>query len=105
MTGVLELNPPLNGMKFNVGEVFVTSGIQSRIKEDSKFADFVGKSFTRHCDGDWGNLCEEDKAMNDRALANGDDRMLSRYDYNDEKIYIITEWHRQQTTILFANEY
>ena len=105
MNGILELNPPLNGMKFSVGEIFITSGINGRIKEDEDFANFVGQSFTRHCNGDWGDLCEEDKAMNDKSLVNGDDRIFSRYDYNGEKVYIITEWHREQTTILFADEY
>ena len=91
--------------KFNLGQVVMTCGINNEIRKNGEFAKFVSKSFVRHCDGDWGDLDNEDKAMNDSALKNGDDRILSRYLFNDEPIYIITEWDRSVTTILFANEY
>ena len=91
-------------MKFQLGQVLVTSGISCKIDEDSEFAKFISKSFTRHCNGDWGELCEEDKAMNELALKNGE-RLFSRYENGDDSIYIITEWDRSATTILFPNEY
>ena len=60
----------------------------------------------KHINGDWGDLCKEDKALNDSALANGNDRILSSYtNENDVKIWIITEWDRSVTTILFPEEY
>lgn len=90
---------------FELGSVYTTCGINNKMEEDKAFVEFIENSFNRHCDGDWGDLDEEDKAMNDRAVKYNDDRILSRYDYNGEKIYIITEWDRSATTILFANEY
>ena len=92
-------------MKFELGQVLMTRGINDKVASDGEFAKFVSKSFTRHCNGDWGDLYEEDKEMNESALANNNDRLFSRYDYNGETIYIITEWDRSATTILFANEY
>ena len=92
-------------MKFPVGQVVVTNGVHSLIQEDKEFEAFVGKAFVKHCNGEWGDLCEEDKETNEEALKNGD-RLLSKYNYNEEiSIYIITEWDRSVTTILFPSEY
>lgn len=96
----------LNSNKFQWGQVVATRGVNEMIKEDVSFSQFVLKSFARHCNGDWGDLGEEDKHLNDLALLNGDDRLVSKYNFNDEiSIYIITEWNRSATTILFPSEY
>jgi hypothetical protein len=59
----------------------------------------------RHVRGDWGELCGEDKAANDRALAE-DDRLLSAYRGSDgRKFWIITEWDRSVTTVLLPEDY
>lgn len=93
--------------KFELGKVMVTCGVMEKIKESEKFNEFTKKSLERHSNGDWGDLCKEDKFANEVALANGDDRLFSKYDYDDdeESIYIITEWDRSVTTILFPSEY
>lgn len=92
--------------KFKLGRVVETAGVYEKRFYDDKFNNFVAKSFARHCDGDWGDLCDDDKGANDFALRNGDDRLFSKYDYDDEtSIYIITEWDRSYTTILFPDEY
>lgn len=103
----MELN--LNGeqldMKFNIGQAIITCGVNEMLMESKPFAQFIAKSFVRHCNGDWGDLCDEDKAENEYALRNGE-RLLSKYNYNDDvSIYIITEWDRSVTTILFPEEY
>lgn len=75
------------------------------------FQDFCMRCLMRHRDGDWGDLCEEDKLLNDLAVQNGE-RILSAYDipkfyclgYAD-KIWIITEADRSYTTFLFPHEY
>ena len=95
-----------NKLKFDLGNVVATSGVYAMVGEDIKFNQFVAKSFERHCNGDWGDLDEEDKKANDFALRNGDDRLFSKYVFNKEvSIYIITEWDRSYTTILFPDEY
>ena len=93
-------------MKFKLGQVVETNGVHELRYNNGKFNDFVRKSFQRHCDGDWGDLCEDDKRANDFALRNGDDRLFSKYNFNGEiSIYIITEWDRSYTTILFPEDY
>jgi hypothetical protein len=60
---------------------------------------------TRHYNGDWGTLCEEDKALNDEAVKLGN-RIFSAYQIApDVKIWIITEADRSATTILLPSEY
>lgn len=41
---------------------------------------------------------------NNEAVKNGE-RILAAYMYGDTKIWIITEWDRSATTILFPEEY
>lgn len=92
--------------KFNYGQLVATSGVTEASRDNTKFTEFVWKSFQRHINGDWGELPEEDKELNDSALKNGDDRIFSSYKNEDGiKIWIITEWDRSVTTILFPEEY
>lgn len=88
-----------------IGQLLLTAGIRAEMDESSDFEKFVRKSFSRHATGDWGDMCEDDKAHNDYALEYGE-RVFSSYEYNDDtKIWIITEWDRSATTILFPDEY
>ena len=101
----LDLNGEKLDMKFSIGQTLVTRGVNDKLMDDKPFARFVAKSFCRHCNGDWGDLCEEDKLENERALKNGN-RLFSKYNYDEEtSIYIITEYNHSATTILFPDEY
>ena len=66
---------------------------------------------SRHQNGDWGDICEEDKKLNNEAVKyEGDSdrqqRTLSAYSLTaTEKIWIITEHDRSSTTILLPEEY
>lgn len=64
----------------------------------------ISRLLTRHLHCDWGDLCDEDWNRNDHAVKNGE-RLLSSYQVGAEKVFIITEWDRSVTTILFADEY
>lgn len=90
--------------KFNLGQVVMTRGIAEAIEKDKEFKAFVNASFLRHTQCDWGELCEDDKEMNELALIHND-RLFSSYTLNDWKVWIITEWDRSVTTILFPSEY
>ena len=91
---------------FELGTIVCTMGVNDAICENKEFADFVQKSLTRHILCDWGDMCDEDKESNNSAVANGDDRIFSAYNYkNGVKVWIITEWDRSVTTILFPEEY
>ena len=58
----------------------------------------------RHQIGDWGELCEEDRESNEDALIT-DSRILSSYNFDQDKIWIITEADRSLTTILLPSDY
>ena len=89
---------------FKLGKLVMTRGVHSKIKEDVDFAIGVLDAFERYQRCDWGDLCDEDKAENEHALKEGE-RIFALYHIGTEKIYIITEWDRSVTTILFPEEY
>jgi hypothetical protein len=91
--------------KFELGEVVQTRGIATACEESQDFLLEVHIAFKRYLACDWGDLGEENKALNDSAVTNNDDRILAAYKLSKGKIYIITEWDRSYTTILFADEY
>ena len=53
---------------------------------------------------DWGDLCDDDKQMNEDAIRNNE-RLLASYVTSGGNIYIITERDRSYTTILLRSEY
>lgn len=58
----------------------------------------------RYCNKDWGILSDGDKEMNEQALQD-EDRLMGAYMTCKGKIWIITEWDRSSTIILFPDEY
>lgn len=96
--------------KFETGRIVMTRGIYDKIygrdQFDDAFNTFVHKSMERYMSGDWGELCDEDKEQNEQALKDGD-RLMGSYENKERgwKIWIITEWDRSVTTILFPDEY
>jgi hypothetical protein len=59
----------------------------------------------RHVLGDDGDLDQEDKNANKRALRDGE-RIFSCYKLPDQrKCYVITEWDRSVTTLLLSDQY
>ena len=89
---------------FKLGKLVMTRGVHSKIKEDVDFAVDVLDAFERYQRCDWGDLCDEDKALNEQALKDGD-RIFAVYTCVNEKIWIITEHDRSATTILLPEEY
>ena len=92
--------------KLKLGQLVQTAGVAARVAEDPAFELHVLASIVRHAQRDWGNLCEEDKKLNDEAFESGEARILSAYEeVGMPKIWIITEWDRSVTTVLFPDEY
>lgn len=92
-------------MKFELGKVVMTRSIAELISKDLVFSFEVTNAAEKYMNCDWGITCEEDAAMNDEAVKNGDDRVLAVYKTSKGNIWIITEWDRSVTTILFPSEY
>lgn len=89
-------------MKVELGKLVATARVVDKANEDMDFAWFIGSCLGDYMNGDWGNVCDEDAKANDEG-----GRILAKYDYSDPEvsIWIITEWDRSYTTILFPDEY
>lgn len=92
----------MTGGKFCLGLIVATQGVSELVQEGA----INPLSFIRrHCAGDWGDLCEEDRALNDMGLLDGG-RLFSSYQVNPVlKLWVITEWDRSSTTLLLPSEY
>lgn len=92
----------LSQPRFKAGQVVMTQGIDDLIQRG---VFNPGPYLQRHLNGDWGDLCDEDRRTNDAALMHGD-RLFSSYQVTPAlKIWIITEWNRSVTTLLLPDEY
>lgn len=92
--------------KFELGQLVVTRAVANRMQTDEKFTKFVQLSLERYINCDWGSMAKEDKAMNDAAVKSGEDRIHAAYvNKTGDKIWVITEWDRSVTTVLFPSDY
>ena len=46
---------------FETGPVVMTRGVMEMISSGTSAADVVQNCLDRHCRGDWGDLCDDDK--------------------------------------------
>ena len=95
---------------FETGPIVSTMGIREIMLSSTEAADTIQRCLERHRNGDWGDLCDDDKAMNNESLVieksgGWADRLFSSYETDFGKIYIITEYDRSVTTILLPEEY
>lgn len=77
------------------------------MQADPARTDFVKTCLKRHLAGDWGDISADAKAKNDAGLGEGEaaDQLHSVYTNEDgTKIWIITEWNRAVTTVLFPEK-
>ena len=86
---------------FKLGKVAATRGaLDAAEKSGVNFLRFIG----RHASGDFGTVCEEDRDENLLSIEKGF-RILSSYEIEGYKFWIITEADRSSTTILLPEEY
>lgn len=93
------------GSKFELGQVVQTRTIATEIENNKQFEKEVYTAFEKYIQCDWGDTHAEDKPLNDRAVAENNDRIVAKYKTSLGDIFIITEYDRSYTTIMFANEY
>jgi hypothetical protein len=87
--------------KFSLGTVVMTAGAHDVLQWRNP-REFL----SRHVNGDWGDMPEEDKEENERGLdPEYPQRLMSCYVVDGEKIWVITEQDRSVTTILLPDEY
>ncbi|MDP9124099.1 MAG: hypothetical protein M3N82_05805 [Pseudomonadota bacterium] len=89
--------------RFSPGHVVMTCGVDALMQQGRlNPAPFL----RRHLSGDWGDLDDGDRRLNDVALRSGEERLFSSYQVApDLKLWIITEWDRSVTTLLLPSEY
>lgn len=86
--------------QFTLGSVCITPGAQEALSHEDVMA-----ALGRHCRGDWGDVCAEDREENNLSVREGF-RLLSAYQSRSgRKFWIITEADRSVTTILLPDEY
>ena len=89
--------------RFSPGQVVVTASIDELVRQGRLNP---APYLRRHLHGDWGDLSDNDRRLNDAALKSGEDRLFSSYQVTpDLKLWIITEWDRSVTTLLLPSEY
>ncbi len=93
--------------KFSIGQIVATPGALEAIRDaGQRPEDFLA----RHVSGDWGDLCDDDRRLNNLALTDGS-RLLSAYvTSKGERIWVITEaaddgGRRASTCLLLQSEY
>lgn len=87
-------------VSFPLGRLMTTPGALKLLTQDEMF-----DALHRHANGDWGDVCDEDREENEVALKHGF-RLLSVYHTKTgHKFWIITEADRSVTTVLLPDEY
>jgi hypothetical protein len=88
--------------RFPLGRLLMTPGVQEALHRTGQSPIAL---LLRHSQGDWGEVAEEDRAANERALRDGS-RLLSSYRLADDTtIWIVTEADRSATVLLLPEEY
>ena len=94
--------------RLQLGRLVATPGALAALARSGQTAaEFLG----RHARHDWGDLCPEDRRLNDEAVAHEEHpdlrtRVLSAYrTTNNERLWIITEADRASTCLLLPEEY
>ena len=94
--------PQETSIRLPLGQVVATPGALEALQEAEVQPATL---LVRHQRGDWGELDEDDKRLNDEAVTD-EGRILSAYVLpTGVKVWIITEWDRSATTFLLPSEY
>ena len=91
----------IEGQLFRLGNILATPGAMAILGFGSGA---LARVLESHARGQWGDVGEEDAATNEEALQYGA-RLLSVYNIDGQRVWIITEADRHQTTVLTPDEY
>jgi hypothetical protein len=94
----------LEAKMIQLGKLVMTSGMSHWAGHDAARMEGILHLVKKHQSGNWGEVDSEDWQANDQSVEEGT-RILSSYTLFGEKIWVITEWDRSVTTVLFPSEY
>jgi predicted transcriptional regulator len=102
--GTTEILHKSKVLEVNVGQVLVSRGVAALARKNRKFADFVRESLSRHRKGDWGEMYDELRQLNNQN-SGINTRLFSSYETAGfPEIWITTEPDRSFSTIMFPDD-
>lgn len=98
------------GHKIALGSVAFTSTLVHELGGAAQAVDIVAPLLVRHAQGDWGDIGDDDKALNDQSLVDGVGRVMSVYLVElpageQLRLWIITNGDRSVTTAMLPEDY
>jgi hypothetical protein len=88
--------------RFPLGQIVATPGALELLRESGENA---AKFLNRHVQGDFGEVPDEDRRLNNEAIVEGS-RIMSAYrTAKGERLWVITEADRSSTCLLKPEEY
>ena len=95
-----EEKPAKSNLPLTLGRTVITANAKNILSDLD-----IATALRRHQSGDWDELCDEDREVNEDALENGF-RIMSVYtSKNGTKFWVITEADRSCTTVLMPEDY
>lgn len=87
-----------------LGNLYSTRNIDLLMQDNKQFKDDINTALNKFINNDWGDTCDEDVEINNESLDAGE-RILAVYRTCKGSIWIVSEYDRSSTTILFPSEY
>ncbi|MEO7677456.1 MAG: hypothetical protein ABIV39_11905 [Verrucomicrobiota bacterium] len=86
--------------KFNLGQIVITTNADTVLPPEE-----VRTALTRHRRCDWGDVCAEDRKVNERGVLEQGMILSSYQTSNGVKFWIITDPGHEVTTVLLPDDY
>ena len=93
--------------RLEIGAMTMSKGVAAKMRGAEGRSPFVKDVLTamaRYIASDWGEVSEEDRQTNEKAIEHGG-RVFASYTADGQKVWVITEADRKSTAILFPEEY
>lgn len=95
-----EEKPVKSNLPLPLGRTVITANAKNILTDLD-----IENALNRHQFGDWGELCEEDKQVNEDALKDGDQILSVYISSGGKRFWVITEADRSCTTVLMPEDY
>lgn len=95
-----EEKPVKSNLPLPLGRTVITANAQNVLTDSD-----IDNALNRHQSGDWGELCEEDRQVNEDALKDGNQILSVYISSNGKRFWVITEADRFCTTVLMPEDY